>query len=146
MTAAGLERPHIVVGVDGSDASIDALRWGARLGSALGCDLEAVISWHYPMSYGMAALPVAWSPADDAAQVLRTALKSAFGEDQPDGLRSRVVEGNPAAVLIDAGAGAEMLILGSRGHGGFTGLLIGSVSSACTEHATCPVLVTRSAP
>jgi nucleotide-binding universal stress UspA family protein len=148
MTAATTttERRRIVVGVDGSAASLDALRWAGRLGTALGCELDAVTSWAYPMSYGMTALPVEWIPADDAARALATALESAFGDDRPEGLRSRVVEGNPAAVLIEASADAELLIVGSRGHGGFVGLLIGSVSAACAEHAGCPVLVTRSAP
>lgn len=146
MTAHAPARRRIVVGVDGSDASVDALRWAARLGAALGCDLEAVTSWQYPMSYGMAGVPIEWIPAADAAQALLTAIKSAFGDDQPEGICSRVIEGNPAAVLIEASADAEMLVLGSRGHGGFVGLLIGSVSTACTEHAACPVFVTRSGP
>ena len=144
--AAGVERRRIVVGVDGSASSVDALRWAGQLGKALACEIDAVTSWQYPMSYGMAALPVEWIPADDAAQGLANALKSAFGDDQPDGIQSRVVEGNPAAVLIEASTGAELLIVGRRGHGGFVGLLIGSVSTACAEHAGCPVLVTRSAP
>jgi nucleotide-binding universal stress UspA family protein len=138
--------PRIVVGVDGSDASIDALRWAGRLGVALGSEIDAISSWEYPGSYGLGSMPVEWNPADDAAQSLATALKSAFGDDQPAGIRLRVVQGQPAKVLIDASADARMLIVGSRGHGGFVGLLIGSVSTACAEHAGCPVLVTRCAP
>ncbi len=58
-------------------------------------------------------------------------------------IRSRVVQGNPAQVLIDAAEGADLLVVGSRGHGGFTGALLGSVGTHCVHHARCPVVVIR---
>jgi nucleotide-binding universal stress UspA family protein len=131
---------RIVVGVDGSSPSIDALRWAARIGTALGLEIDAVTSWEYPISYGMGGL-LDYRPDTDATQVLAEALTTAFGDTRPDGLRRLVAEGHPAKVLLDASSEAEMLVVGSRGHGGFVGQLLGSVSAPCAEHATCPVVV-----
>ena len=140
-------KPNIVVGVDGSPSSLDALRWAAYLAVALNAEIDAVTSWGYPASYGMGGgAPAEWNPAEDAAQILTDALSVAFGDHRPDGIRAVVHEGHPAQVLCDASNGAEMLVVGSRGHGGFAGLLLGSVSAYCTAHAPCPVLVARSTP
>lgn len=148
MTAeASAPRRTVVVGVDGSPSSLDALRWAVRMADALHAEIDAVTSWDYPASYGMGGgVPAEWDPAADAAEVLRDALTAAFGEHSPVGLRSVVCKGHPAQVLGDAADGAEMLVVGSRGHGGFAGLLLGSVSAYCTAHAPCPVLVTRTMP
>jgi nucleotide-binding universal stress UspA family protein len=135
-------RPRIVVGVDGSPSSQHALRWAARLADALGLSLEAVTSWHYPQTYGWSlAYADDWQPSEDARRVQETAVGEVFGDARPSDLVTEVVEGPAARVLLDAARGAAMLVLGSRGHGGFAGLLLGSVSSACAEHADCPVLV-----
>lgn len=137
------ESSRVVVGVDGSDPSINALRWAARLAPGLGASIDAVAAWQLPNTYGFAAYPEGYRPDDDAASVLKTALVEAFGENRPPGLRERVVAGNPAQVLTEASRDATMVVVGSRGHGGFAGLLIGSVSSYVAEHAACPVLVIR---
>lgn len=136
-------RHCIVVGVDGSRSSIDALHWAASIAADTGAELDVVICWHYPVNSGLAAAPVDWDPASDAAQVLNDSLATAFGDKVPDGLRASVREGHPAQVLIRASSEADMLVVGSRGHGGFVGLLIGSVSMYCGEHATCPVVIAR---
>jgi nucleotide-binding universal stress UspA family protein len=136
---------RIVVGVDGSANSVDALRWAARLAPMLKCEVEAVTAWFDPRSSGWSPgwgfLSSDVDPAENADKVLTTALENAFGGDRPDGLRPVVEKGSAAKVLIDRSAGAQMLVVGSRGHGGFAGLLLGSVSSKCAEHARCPVLV-----
>jgi nucleotide-binding universal stress UspA family protein len=138
--AAGLKR--IVVGVDGSPASIRALQWASRVGGALGIELLAITAWEYPATYGASGVGMGdWRPDVDAEQALADAVATAFGEKQPPGLQSEVRKGYPAKVMLDAGDGAEMLVLGSRGHGGFVGLLLGSVSAHCAELATCPVVV-----
>jgi nucleotide-binding universal stress UspA family protein len=131
---------RIVVGVDGSDASIDALRRGARMAEALGVRLEAITVWQYPLEFG-GYVTAEWSPETDARSVLDEAAQEVFGATVPDWFVPVVCEGSTAQVLIDASRGAEMLIVGSRGHGGFVGLLLGSVSSRCAEYSHCPVLV-----
>ena len=138
------ESARIVVGVDGSEQSQLALRWAAQLAPCLGCHIEAVTAWTYPSAYAF-TIPDGWDPGHDAQVSLEDAVDAAFGGDKPNGLRLLVRQGLPAKVLLDAGVGARMLIVGSRGHGGFTGLLLGSVSSVVAEHAHCPVLVVHPA-
>jgi nucleotide-binding universal stress UspA family protein len=145
MSAPATSRRRIVVGVDGSAASLDALRMAARIAPVFDAELDAVIAWHYPTATGMAPLIAQFDPAADAATIMHAAIEQAFGDRPPVGLRQQRREGHPARVLLDAGAGAELLVVGSRGHGGFAGLLLGSVSAHCVEHATCPVLVVHAA-
>lgn len=140
----GARRQRIVVGVDGSKASIEALRWASRLAGS-DTEIDAVTAWEFPLAYGAAAPVGDWSPEADANEILASALTEAFGDAKPPHLRSIVERGHPATVLLDASRDAEVLVVGSRGHGGFVGLLLGSVSTYCTEHAQCPVLVTRAA-
>jgi len=135
---------RIVVGVDGSLSSIDALRWAEQIGTAVGAEIDAVISWDFPQSYGYAPAPMDYRPDQDAEHALADALTTAFGEKRPIGLRALVRRGHPAETLIHAGLGAQMLVVGSRGHGGFVGLLLGSVSAYCAEHGRCPVVIIHS--
>lgn len=133
---------RIVVGVDGSESSKAALRWAAKLSPSIGGTIEAVVAWEYPMMLGWeGGIPDWWRPDDDAKKILEETLEEVFGKTPPKGLVGSVRQGHPTTILLDASKGAQMLIVGSRGHGGFVGLLLGSVSSACAEHATCPVLV-----
>ena len=141
--AAGSPRPRrIVVGVDGSRHSTLALRRAAALAEADGIALDPVIVWQQPATATGAPL-AGWDPGIEAGTVLRDALAEVFGPALPAWVHPRVLPGATARVLIDASAGAELLVVGSRGHGGFAGLLLGSVSSACAEYAHCPVLVMR---
>lgn len=132
---------RVVVGIDGSEQSELALRWAVRLAEGLGATVDAVIAWHYPSSYAWGAVPNDWNPEQDAREVLAKTLDSVLGSSGSVVVRRFVQEGPPARVLMEASEGAQMLIVGSRGHGGVAGLLLGSVSSACAEHAHCPVLV-----
>lgn len=131
---------RVVVGVDGSESSKQALRWAVRLAASEGSTIEAVTAWDYPPSFN-APVDVNWRPDLDAETVMRETLDEVFGDARPAELEERVVHGSARTVLIDASRGASLLVVGSRGHGGFAGLLLGSVSSACSEHAHCPVLV-----
>jgi nucleotide-binding universal stress UspA family protein len=142
MTEGAVAGEHrIVVGVDGSEPSKQALRWGAHLAARFGARLDAVAAWDFPTGYGFASVPPDWDPARDMRQALDETVQAVFGDQPPAGLRRETREGGAARVLIEAGQGATMLVVGSRGHGGFTGLLLGSVSSNVAEHAPCPVLI-----
>lgn len=131
---------RIVVGVDGSASSTDALRLAARLANALGASVEAVTVWRIPAGFEVSLL-TGWSPEQDARATLDAAAQAVFGAVPPVWFHSKTKHGSAARVLMDESAGAAMLVLGSRGRGGFKGLLLGSVSAVCAEHADCPVLV-----
>lgn len=130
---------RIVVGVDGSDASIEALRWALQQAELTSSDLEAVTTWQHPLGYAaeLAAERINW--AGLAQTTLDDALAS-VGSDTVT-IRGKVTEGHPAQVLTDSSKNADLLVVGSRGHGGFVGMLVGSVSGHVTAHATCPVVV-----
>ena len=134
--------PRIVVGIDGSESSVKALRTARRLADALGAPLEAVAVWQQSHSmYDFYQSETGWTPEKDVEKLLRDAADAAFGSDHPERFTMSILQGAAARAMIRHSAGAEMLVLGSRGHGGFAGLLLGSVSSACVAHATCPVLI-----
>ena len=137
---------RIVVGVDGSEASKRALRWAQFLAETTGGHVEAVMVWQSVPSYAWAgafwgSAPGEQDPAAIAAKILTATVDEVFGATRPAALQAVEVEGGASEVLLSQARGARMLVVGSRGHGGFAGLLLGSVSSACAEHATCPVLV-----
>ncbi|HET8928347.1 MAG TPA: universal stress protein [Microbacterium sp.] len=135
-----VDTDRVIAGVDGSASSIAALRYAARVAAAFDAPLEAVTTWAFPRladAYTVAA----WSPEDDAAAVLKAAIEQAFGSEPPAGLVGTVLPGPPARTLVQLSRNAGMLVLGSRGRGGFAGLLLGSVSTACAAHAHCPVLI-----
>lgn len=126
--------------------SVAALRWAARIAPALDATITAVAAWHFPVDTGFGwSMPPGWDPEAAAREVLEDALTTAFGDKPPQGLTRRTVMGHAAYVLIEESRSAQMLVVGSRGHGGFAGLLLGSVSSACAEHAQCPVMVVHGA-
>jgi nucleotide-binding universal stress UspA family protein len=135
----------IVVGVDGSEGSQDALRHAEQLAITGGARLEAVIAWQPTLVYGPIYSVANWAPQDDALHVLDATVAAVFGDDVPESMTRTVAEGVTAQVLIEASKDADLLVVGSRGYGGFAGLLLGSVSSACAEHAKCPVLVVHPA-
>jgi len=135
---------RIVIGVDGSESSKTAVRWAHSLARMTGGTLQAVAAWQpYAPAYGYnSGITVPdWNPAVEANKIVEETLDEVFGTERPADLDIVVREGSAARVLLDISRDARMLVVGSRGHGGFAGLLLGSVSSACAEHAACPVLV-----
>lgn len=134
------ETARIIVGVDGSEPSKEALRWAAALAPTLGATIDAVAAWQPPAYYGW-SIPATWSPESDLEKMLVSTVDEVFGAQRPTGLRLLTQQGGAAQVILQASADAAMVVLGSRGHGGFAGLLLGSVSENVAEHATCPVLV-----
>jgi len=135
----------IVVGVDGSDCSLSALRWALEEARLRGAKIRAVHAWSFPhvSTYHEAAHAMEIPFADEAAAALDQAISEADVEGAGVELERMVVEGPPAAALVEAARDAALLVVGSRGLGGFAGLLLGSVSQQCAHHAACPLVIVR---
>jgi nucleotide-binding universal stress UspA family protein len=140
MTTTSTNRPRIVVGIDGSPHAEAALRWASRVAKAEDATIEVIAAWEYGI-YGWVAVPMGYEPAEHTRRLADASIEAVFGEHAPRGLTLRVLEQNPARALLDAGKDALMIVVGCRGRGGFSGLLLGSVSQKVAEHATAPVLV-----
>ena len=138
------ERGRIVVGVDASEASKEALRWAARYARVCGASLDVIHAWHLADEHAwLQSLPPPANPTDVAAKALAAVVDEVVPPDSGVPKRSSVREGHAANVLVDAAKGAMLLVVGNRGYGGFDGLLLGSVSAQCAEHAPCTVVVVR---
>ena len=135
-------RPRIVVGVDGFESSKAALRWAIHQAKLTGAEVEAVTAWHIPDGTGL--VPMADMPdyADDARTVLAEAITE-MGTDTDVQVRPQVVHGQAAQVLVDEADGADLLVVGCRGHGGPAEARLGSVGQFCAHHAPCPVVIMR---
>jgi nucleotide-binding universal stress UspA family protein len=135
---------EFVVGVDGSDDSRMALRWAAAAADAAGVPVRAVQSWIHPRA---AILPIAPVPvsADEMDEQTRQAITAVATDavGSSAGVTIEVLRGPPAGALLQTVSPDSVLVVGSRGLGGFAGLLLGSVSQECVEYASCPVVVVR---
>jgi nucleotide-binding universal stress UspA family protein len=138
---------EVVVGVDGSEGSGHALEWAAQEARLRSAALKIVLAWQLPATLYTAA---GWGGFDqevvaDLGKLAEHRLDEVCTAAAPslDGLtvERTVVEGAAAEVLIEAAAGADLLVVGTRGHGGFTGLLLGSVSQQCAHHSPCPIVI-----
>jgi len=136
----------IVVGVDGSEASRDALRWAYRQAKLTGAHLRAVMSWDVPASAYWFPFPEGLDFQKATEEALAKTLHETLGDKPAVELISVVEQGNPAAVLIRESDVADLLVVGSRGHGEFAGMLLGSVSEHCVTQANCAVVVVRGKP
>ena len=140
---------NIVAGVDGSPGSREALRWALAEARLRQTPLQVVYAWefpHLPVGPGIAPPITADTVSrlrEAAEDVLDTALAETGDELEGVEIRRAVVEGPAASVLVEAAEGADLLVVGSRGLGGFRGLLLGSVSQQCAHHASCPVVIVR---
>jgi nucleotide-binding universal stress UspA family protein len=146
---------RIVVGTDGSRSACAAVGWAAREAALRGTELHVIHAW----TPGLAAYPSPWyTPSDvgveasfDASQTIAAriceaareqALRAAPGVE----VRCESLEGSSTQVLLDQSADADMLVVGARGHGGFIGLVLGSVSDQCARHSQIPVVVVPAPP
>jgi nucleotide-binding universal stress UspA family protein len=145
---------RIVVAVDGSDGSKHALAWAAKEAELRGATLDAVLVISL-YTYGWTPFPLAMEPLqmsadairDEAAQRLDESIASVFGaNDHAVDVNRVILEGPAAERLLEAAKDADLLVTGSRGYGGFRGLLLGSVSHQLVTHAPCPIVVVPSAP
>ncbi len=145
MTAhAASHTGRIVVGHDGSEASLEALSWAARQAVLTHSTLELVMTWEWPTSYGWAVpVPSDFDPETDAQRVLDGAVATIVAAHPGLRVDPRLISGHPAPILVEESRGADLLVVGSRGHGEFVGMLLGSVSEYCATNAHCPVLIHR---
>jgi nucleotide-binding universal stress UspA family protein len=139
----------IVVGVDGSEESIQALRWSLAESRLRGTSVRVVRAWEYPIMISpdpYLAGPAYDVPPIDPEELRKLAeagLANVVAKTDTAGVEveQQLIEGPAAEALLGAAKGAELLVVGSRGHGGFSGLLLGSVSQVVVHHASCPVVV-----
>jgi nucleotide-binding universal stress UspA family protein len=143
--------PHtdeVVVAVDGSEGSRKALRWASAVADGIGAPLRVMQSWQYPSS-----LPLPWSRTsppvpEEVDDEVRAELWALLADELPEqsDVAVEVLRGPPTGALLDriTPAPPRLLVVGSRGLGGFSGLLLGSVSRACLEYLPCPVVVVPS--
>lgn len=148
MATGGSSEPLVVVGVDGSAESVNALKWAAGYAAATRARISAVLCWNYPAPARLAPIGKAPQAITDAVRVnMQAALDKAsadvFGNSTPDKVTTKIEYGHPAMVLVNESSDADLLVVGSRGHGAFTGMLVGSVSIHCVSNAACPVVVIR---
>ena len=130
---------RIVVGVDGSPASIRALKWALDQAVLTSAAVEAINAWQYPQVPGGQVSAMGFNFSANAEQILKNAVESVGASTES--VTTRTVLGHPVQVLVDASGGADLLVVGSRGHGGFAGMLLGSVSGQVATYAQCPTVI-----
>lgn len=137
-----MDAKPVIVGVDGSVDSVQALQWAVEYARAYQAPVQALTTFEVPKIYGPNAM-VGWEdPArleEDSRNMLADTVREAVGEGAQ--VQERVMRGHPAQVLTNASQDAQLLVVGSRGRGGFTGMLLGSVSQHVVTHAGCAVVV-----
>jgi nucleotide-binding universal stress UspA family protein len=137
----------VFVGFDGSAPSRKALTWAAAEAADHRADLVVLNVWEHTLLPPAGSVSVSEHYVPDesqhTAEDLLELIKEVLGEDPPVLVQPRVKQGNPAKVLIEESADADLLVVGTRGHGGFRGLMLGSVSQHVAAHAKCPVTVVR---
>ncbi len=136
----------IVVGVDGSESSVEALRHALQQAKQDGSTVRVVTAWHVPgFAYGgVGASPlvdVRTQFEKDAKAIQRQCIQDAGEAAKGVQIDSAILEGRTASVLLEEASNADLLVVGSRGHGGFSGLLLGSVSQECAQHSPCPIVI-----
>ncbi|MEU6540926.1 universal stress protein [Streptomyces sp. NPDC047000] len=133
---------RVVAGVDGSASSFEALRWAVRYAALTGGTVEAVTAWEQPSGWFAPPMEAAFD-LESAREVQARELREALGDEDAAGVRAVLVHGNPGDVLLQSAEGAAVLVVGSRGHGGFARAMLGSVSQRVALHADCPVVIVR---
>ena len=135
----------VVVGVDGSDDSKAALKWAVEYGQRYEAPVEALAVWDIPTSYGyLAAYAESGEKIEERTrELLEETVRDAVGADSA--VVQKTERGHPSSTLVEASKSAQLLVLGTRGHGAFAGMLLGSVSQHCVAHSKCPFVVVPSA-
>jgi nucleotide-binding universal stress UspA family protein len=139
----------IVVGVDGSEESRAALHWAVEEARLRDARIRVVHAWWaYPaLAAGTPITADAWAALEESADSFVAGfVTETLGEPDDLEIEASAIHGSAAEVLVEAAEGADLLVVGSRGHGGFAGLLLGSVSQQCAHHAVCPLVIVRGIP
>ena len=137
---------RIVVGIDGSQGARRALEWAVAEAKLRDAHLIVVHAWLEPAAVAVGSVITAGGVEPElfeetAERTVADVVGAVDTTGLPQGIETHVVAGAPARALIDAAKDADLVVVGSRGHGGFTGLLLGSVSQQVAHHATCPVVI-----
>jgi nucleotide-binding universal stress UspA family protein len=135
--------PQILVGVDGSPESREALIWAAQHAELVGGTLRVVYAWSPPVVEALGLPPLMdWEPLRERAEDFPAAFaRETLGDDPGINIVPMAVRGTPAQVLVEASDQADLLVIGSRGLGGLKGMVLGSVSHHCAAHAHCPIVI-----
>ncbi len=145
-TGAPAREGQVIVGIDGSPESYEALAYAAEVAKWRNWTLHLVNVWHLGysvVSFAPNMTEIATAAREAAALTVRDAEKEVLGDGFTGTVVHSIVEGYPARTLIELSQGADLLVLGNRGRGGFSSLALGSVGQACVHHAHCPVLILR---
>jgi nucleotide-binding universal stress UspA family protein len=140
---AGSKQQRIVVGVDGSEGSVEALRWAVEYARNVAGSLVAVKTWHYPWAMQTAPAQIDAKVSDQTRQELDEAFAKSGVDTSGVDVERLALEGHPSVVLVKESAAADLLVVGSKGHSAFAGMLLGSVSQHLVHSAACPVVVVR---
>ncbi len=141
--------PRIVVGIDGSEGSMAALNWAVQEARLRATTVHTVMAWQHPSAYGASnAFGLGMDPSFGTQQALASVAEDKAAQLVDDASHGHevtitweAIEGHPALALLSAVRDSDLLVVGSRGHGGFVGALLGSVSQHVVTHAHCPVVV-----
>jgi nucleotide-binding universal stress UspA family protein len=137
---------RIVVGIDGSQGARRALEWAVAEAKLRDAHLVVIHAWLEPAAVAVGSVITAGGVEpeifeDTAWRIMTDVLAEVDTAGLPQGMESHVIAGGPARALLDAAKDADLIVVGSRGLGGFSGLLLGSVSQQVAHHATCPVVI-----
>ncbi|MDA3646789.1 universal stress protein [Saccharopolyspora indica] len=133
----------VLVGVDGSDESVRALRWAANQVREVGGIVHAAMIWHQPVQFGY-RLPTSDTELEQRARKSLDAVVDGIKAEFPSvDVRSRLVRGHVVDEMVALSKQADLLVVGNKGHGAFTGMMVGSVALKLVHHAACPVVVVR---
>jgi nucleotide-binding universal stress UspA family protein len=141
----------ILVGVDGSEKSILALKWAAALAEDIGAHVEVMTTWQTPfptielfaVGFNLDLAELNERPMQIAHVRMEKSILGAYGTSDPAGVSLSIEEGYPALVLVERSKEVDLLVLGNRGHSPMVETLLGSVSMHCLSHAHCPVVIVK---
>ncbi|MEU8887160.1 universal stress protein [Streptomyces sp. NPDC048442] len=134
---------RIVVGVDGSEQSVRALQWAATQAGLTGAELDVVTAWEFPTWGGLIPENATYDPEKQAAHILAATVNKALAVHAATSATCHTVKGNAAEALLNRSKGADLLVIGARGHTGLRATVMGSVSLHVVQHSSVPVTVVR---